>query len=154
MSRHARKRRRRRSGSGGSGVPPRPPRPTLAQRIEERPKAPWHPFPLVELSILAGIVLLIAGVLTRDDARGKVMIVCGLALGSLGGLETTLREHFAGYRSHTLVLAALPALAAGTAVGLAGAPWIAAVLVVAAVFVAAFAGLRRIWRRTISRART
>ncbi len=154
MSRHARKRRRRRSGSGGSGVPPRPPRPTLAQRIEERPKAPWHPFPLVELSILAGIVLLIAGVLTRDDARGKVMIVCGLALGSLGGLDTTLREHFAGYRSHTLVLAALPALAAGTAVGLAGAPWIAAVLVVAAVFVAAFAGLRRIWRRTISRART
>jgi hypothetical protein len=30
----------------------------------------------------------------------------GLALGSLAGLELSIREHFAGYRSHTLLLSA------------------------------------------------
>jgi uncharacterized membrane protein YhiD involved in acid resistance len=34
------------------------------------------------------------------------MIAVGLGLGSLAGLELAIREHFAGYRSHTLVLAA------------------------------------------------
>jgi hypothetical protein len=37
--------------------------------------------------------------------RGPVMIGAGLALGSLAGLELAIREHFAGYRSHTLLLA-------------------------------------------------
>ena len=30
---------------------------------EQRPKAPWHPFPLVELCVLAGIVFIIVGFL-------------------------------------------------------------------------------------------
>ena len=34
------------------------------------------------------------------------MIAVGLGLGSLAGLELAIREHFAGYRSHTLVLSA------------------------------------------------
>ena len=33
------------------------------------------------------------------------MIGAGLVLGSLAGLELAVREHFAGYRSHTLLLA-------------------------------------------------
>ena len=33
------------------------------------------------------------------------MIGTGLVLGSLAGLELSAREHFAGYRSHTLLLA-------------------------------------------------
>ncbi len=33
------------------------------------------------------------------------MIGAGLVLGSLAGLELAIREHFAGYRSHTLLLA-------------------------------------------------
>jgi len=37
------------------------------------------------------------------------MIGVGVVLGALGGLEVAVREHFSGYRSHTLVLA----LAAG-----------------------------------------
>jgi hypothetical protein len=32
------------------------------------------------------------------------MIGAGLVLGSLAGLELAVREHFAGYRSHTLLL--------------------------------------------------
>ena len=34
-----------------------------------------------------------------------MLIGTGLALGSLAGLELSIREHFAGYRSHTLLLA-------------------------------------------------
>ena len=30
------------------------------------------------------------------------MLVVGLALGSLGGLDTAAREHFAGFKPHTL----------------------------------------------------
>ena len=33
------------------------------------------------------------------------MIGVGVALASLGGLELAIREHFAGYRSHSLLLA-------------------------------------------------
>lgn len=43
-------------------------------------------------------------------SRGAVMIAAGLALGSIGGLEVSIREHFGGYRSHTVVLAGVPAL--------------------------------------------
>ena len=39
------------------------------------------------------------------------MLVIGLALGSLGGLDTAAREHFAGFKPHTPVLAGVPAVA-------------------------------------------
>src|SRR5215210_2716695 len=69
---------------------------------DERPKPPWHPVPLVELSVLVGIVLLVLGFLSGlDTARGRLALLCGLVLGSLGGLDTVLREHFAGFRSHS-----------------------------------------------------
>jgi hypothetical protein len=73
------------------------------------PPAPWGSFPLAELVVLTGIVLLVAGFLTAGN-RGTVMILTGLALASLGGLEVAIREHFSGYRSHTLVLAGLVAI--------------------------------------------
>ena len=38
-------------------------------------------------------------------ARGRVMLTAALALGSLAGLELSIREHFAGYRSHSSLLA-------------------------------------------------
>ena len=34
------------------------------------------------------------------------MLVVGLTLASLAGLELAIREHFAGYRSHNLLLGA------------------------------------------------
>jgi hypothetical protein len=78
--------------------------------IDDRPPAaPWGSFPLVELVVLVGLVMLLAGFLVFDGTRGGVMIGVGLALGSLAGLELVVREHFAGYRSHTLILAAVPA---------------------------------------------
>jgi uncharacterized membrane protein YhiD involved in acid resistance len=64
----------------------------------------------VELVVLVGIVLLVAGFIVSGN-RGTVMIVTGLVLASLAGLELASREHFAGYRSHTLVLAGTAAVA-------------------------------------------
>jgi hypothetical protein len=72
---------------------------------EERPKAPWGDFPLSEIVVFVGVVLLIAGFFVPPP-QGFVMIAVGLALGSLAGLELSVREHYAGFRSHTLVLAA------------------------------------------------
>ena len=114
---------------------------------DARPRAPWHPFPLVELSVLIGLMLLVWGLFRYDDAGGRVLLICGMALASLGGLETALREHFGGYRSHALLLAALPAVLTAGILFFARAPWLALPLASAAVLTAAFAGLRRTFRR-------
>ncbi len=75
-----------------------------AKRVEapdERPPAPWGNFPLAELSVLAGIVCLVIGVVGTTSK----LIGVGVVLAGLGGLEVSAREHFAGYRSHTTLLA-------------------------------------------------
>jgi hypothetical protein len=68
---------------------------------DDRPPAPWGKAPLAELTIFAGIVSLGYGVL----AGAEVWIGLGVALAGLGGMEVAIREHFAGYRSHTTLLA-------------------------------------------------
>jgi hypothetical protein len=119
----------------------------MLARADERPKAPWHPFPLVELSVLVGIGLIVYGFLSADTPRGRIALVCGLALASLGGLDTAVREHFTGFRSHTLVLAGLPAVLTAAVLFFARAPWIVLVGGGALVFAAAFTGFRRAFRR-------
>jgi hypothetical protein len=71
--------------------------------LDERPPAPWGRFPLVELVVLVAIAMLVGGVAVRGG-RGAAMIAVGLVLGALAGIELSIREHFAGYRSHTLLL--------------------------------------------------
>ena len=71
---------------------------------EERPPAPWGSFPLVEVIVLVALVMILVGFFV-GGSRGPVLLGTGLALGSLAGLELSIREHFAGYRSHTLLLA-------------------------------------------------
>jgi len=73
-------------------------------RDDPRLPAPWGPFPLTELVVLLAIGLLIAAFVVRGE-RGRTMLAAGLVLGSLGGLEVSIREHFAGYRSHTTMFA-------------------------------------------------
>ena len=130
-----------------ASAPAAPATPRLKAPIDEAPKAPWHPFPLVELCVLIGIVLLVLGALDLDSDRGKLLLVCGMVLGSLGGLDTALREHRAGYRSHTTVISALPAVMTAAALYFAGAPWPAVVAGAALVFAAAFWALRRTYLR-------
>ena len=121
--------------------------------IEERPKPPWHPVPLVELCVLVGLILLVLGALNLRSDRGKVMLVIGMALGSLGGLDTALREHLAGYRSHTTVIASLPAVTTAALLFFARAPWIVLILGAVAVFAVVFWWMRRVFMRAATRAR-
>src|SRR5215217_2702617 len=140
---------RSRRAPAATAEPRRPGRPSP----EDRPKPPWHPVPLVELCVLVGIVLLVLGAVNHDSDRGRLLLVFGMVLGSLGGLDTALREHFAGYKSHTTVISALPAVATAAAVFFAGAPWVAVVIAAAAVFAAAFWALRRAFMRRARRRR-
>lgn len=123
---------------------PRPGRPSR----DERPPAPWGGFPLSELLVLIGIVLMLWGFLSWGS-QGNVRFGAGLAVAALGGLELSLREHLAGFRSHTTLLAAAAAFAVVSALALGSGPyplW-ALALVAAAVFGAVFYVLRRLFRR-------
>lgn len=77
---------------------------------DDRPPAPWGNFPLVELCVLAGLIMLVLGFFFVGGDRGPILIAAGLALGSIGGLDLSIREHFSGYQSHTLLLAGVPAV--------------------------------------------
>jgi hypothetical protein len=93
----------------------------------ERPEGPFGSLPVSELAILIGFVALIIGFI---NGGGPVVIV-GIAVCGLGVLEFTVREHFAGYRSHATLLAAVPAVALeGIVVALTGVPAQRALLVV------------------------
>jgi hypothetical protein len=72
--------------------------------FEDRPPAPWGKFPLVEIVVLIALVLLVASFFV-DSSRRAPMLLGGLALGSLAGLELSIREHFSGFRSHSALLA-------------------------------------------------
>jgi hypothetical protein len=53
------------------------------------------------------MVLLIVGFFS-SGTRGVTMIATGMTLGMLAGLELSIREHFAGFKSHSSVLAGFP----------------------------------------------
>ena len=144
-----RSRARRAASPAPTASPPPPaPAPRPAALTDERPQAPWHPFPLVELCVLVGIVLLVIGVVIGlDSDRGRLALLCGLVLASLGGLETVLREHFTGFRSHSSVLAGLPAVLSAGALYFARAPWIAVAGGAVVVFLAGFWVFRNAFRR-------
>src|SRR5919198_6307735 len=71
-----------------AGSSPGRDRPTSTGRGRGRPRppAPWGSFPLVELVVLLSLVLLVAGFFLQG-ARGVTMIIAGVTLGSLAGLE-------------------------------------------------------------------
>jgi hypothetical protein len=115
---------------------------------DERPPAPWGTFPLVELLVLVGIVMLIAGFVVQGR-RGTAMIFTGIVLASLGGLELAIREHWAGYRSHTLLLSSAAGVAVLAALALlVPSLWFPVALAIAvAAFAAAALGLMHVFRR-------
>jgi len=127
----------------GSRPGPRPGRPSL----HERPRAPWGSFPLSELVILLGIVLILVGAVQGTD--GARFIVAGLVIAGLGGGELALREHMAGYRSHSSLLAGAAAFVVVTAVALGLGPvklWVLVLLGIA-VFAATFYAMRELFKR-------
>lgn len=124
-----RSRKRRKAGSAPRAVPSqrresRAERQALAAREQhranrqlgaegERPPGPFGGVPVSEIAIFAGLVGLIVWYFA---ARSAMTLIVALVVLTLGVLEVTAREHFAGYRSHTTLLAAIPAIAVGIGV--------------------------------------
>jgi peptidoglycan/LPS O-acetylase OafA/YrhL len=140
----ARKQRARAARQGRPAPRPRRGRPG----IDERPPAPWGQFPLSELLVLAGLGLMIWGFVGWDDS-GKRKFAAGVALASLGGLELSIREHLAGYRSHTSLLAGVVAFAVVTGLALGPGPHLLGplLLIGVVVFAVCFFGLRQLFKR-------
>jgi hypothetical protein len=152
-----RSRKRRRHGRSAPAAAPirleervgHPDRPTSTPRranplgaYGERPPSPFGGLPVSELAILAGAVALIVGIIRH----GGPALIGGVILCLLGVVEVTAREHFSGYRSHTVLLAGIPAVVAEFVIVLTvGPPAIRILLLVpvAAVFGACAWFLRR-----------
>ena len=114
----------------------------------ERPPAPWGSFPLSELVILAGIVVIFWGLFSGGD-QGNERVGGGLVLASLGGGELALREHLGGYRSHSSMLAGVAAFVAVTVVAIGLGPvelWVLLIVAVA-VFGGTFYAMRELFKR-------
>ena len=111
--------------------------------MAEAPKAPWSPFPLVELCVLIAIVLIVLGFLSDGPRRGA-LLACGIALASLAGLELAIREHFAGFRSHSALLAGAAAVIVDVPLYfLTGLPQLALLAVGVVIYTLGFVALRR-----------
>ena len=102
--------------------------------------------------MLIGIVCIAVGFFSRDSPLGRTVLGLGFALAALGGLDTSVREHWSGYRPHSLVLAAFPAVVVAVLSALAGVPAFVVPILLLGVFLAAFVALRRVWERTSGRA--
>jgi hypothetical protein len=149
------KRRKRRRKPSDQYRRPQSPGPSAQQRTrseparrsaarDERPPAPWGSFPLQELTVLAGLVILLIGFFSASP----IAIAVGVVLGCLGGLELALREHFAGYRSHTFLLAGTAfVITVGTLLYFGGLVLLVCLIAGAVVFAIAFLALRSAFRR-------
>jgi hypothetical protein len=153
-------RRSRKRGGAGTAAPPRPPAverapqaapaaprtATYKSRREDAPQPAWAPFPLTELAILISIILLGVGFLTHDATRG-VLLGGGFLLVTLSAGELAVREHFAGYRSHSSLLSGICAIACAIPVWLAPVPQELVLAVGVLVFFAGLYGFRRAFMR-------
>ena len=80
--------------------------------------------------------------------RGGLFVVCGVGLVGVASLELAIREHFAGYRSHSSLLALAVAIATMAILGIGvGIARVAAIGAGAVVFAGAFLALRAAFRR-------
>jgi hypothetical protein len=73
-----------------------------------RPDAIWSPFPLTEIGMAVGLVIFVAG-FASDGRRATWLLSIAVVVLVVVVGELCLREHFGGFRSHTLLLAVLPA---------------------------------------------
>jgi hypothetical protein len=127
---------------------PAPPRTaTYMSRREDAPPAPWAPFPLTELTILLSIILLVLGFAFTTGDRRAVLLGGGFVLVTLSAGELSFREHFAGYRSHSSLLAGLAAVVVAIPFYVAGVSQNAIPPIALVVGLVAFFFLRRAFVR-------
>ncbi len=151
------KKRKKRPRRAREAVPAEP-KPAVSRQAAERkraaaedtrPPAPWGSFPLVEICVLVGIILVVVGLIIGAE-RGALAIGVGIGLAALGGLELAIREHFAGFRSHSSLLAGVPAIATLALLFYAGPDSLEPVLrlgIAALVFACAFFGFQAMFKR-------
>ena len=111
------------------------------------PRAPWGSFPLSELLVVLAVISAAYGVVSWGSARGPWAFGAAMTLGCLAGLEVSIREHLAGYRPHSSVLAGTAALLVGTATFLVGVPPAVDLGLTLTVFLVASLGLTRAYQR-------
>jgi hypothetical protein len=110
-----------RAGGADGARTPRPPSRFEVRDGVARPQPIWSPFPLTELGMAAGLAIFVAGLL-GDGRRATWLLTIAVVVLAVVVVELCLREHFAGYRSHTLLLTVLPvAVLDGAIVRLLGA---------------------------------
>jgi hypothetical protein len=143
--------RRARAQRMAEGEPAAPARRRGSHRpsLDERPPPLWAPFPLTELLVLAGIVLMVWGFLSDGGREANGKLAAGLAIASIAGLELAIREHVTGFRSHTTLLAGAIAITTIVVLGLVAGVNILGVLLISAIvaFAASFYGLRELFKR-------
>jgi hypothetical protein len=116
--------------------------------VGERPPSPFGGLPVSEIAIFVGGIGIVIGLIQGGGAA----LIVGLIVCALGVVEVTGREHFSGYRSHSAMLAAIPAVAAEVGlVALVGEPRNRLVLLV--VVVPVYAGLFWLLRKRFQIAR-
>ena len=113
--------------------------------VKQGPEAPWGNFPLMELAVFLALVIGALGLIIGGKNRTPLLALA-LALGSLAGLELSIREHFAGHRSHSTLLAGSLAAVALAIAYFTDLPYIVMLVVTAFAFTAAFWLLRGIFR--------
>ncbi len=128
--------------AGDRGTPATPRR----SRRDDAPLPPWGAFPLIELCALSAIVLGVWG-LVQGGRGGAILLTAAMLLGSVAGLEVAIREHLGGYRSHTLILSGVLAVATLTGLAFAGATRTVMIPVALGVLVTAVVGFRQLFKR-------
>jgi hypothetical protein len=104
--------------------------------------------PLTEIAILAGAVAMLVGFSRGKD--GTVPMLVGLLVCGAAVTELSAREHFAGFRSHSLLLALVPVVVLeGLLFALVG---VSGVLLLA-IAVPVFVGLALLFRSRFREAR-
>ncbi len=91
------------------------------------------------------MICVVAGFVVGASSVGPLLAI-GFSLISLASLELAAREHRAGYKSHSTILAlAVAVLIDAPLYLLTGFPYQVLLILGAAVFLAAFGGLRRLF---------
>ncbi len=120
--------------------------------VGERPASPFG-WPVSEMAIFIGLIAFVVGavqLLSHDGVQPALYV--GAAVIALGVLEFTVREHFSGFRSHTTLLAGIPAVGVGiTVIAIVGSRTTRQLLMLVVVLV--FAGLFYTFRRVFLVAR-
>ncbi|PTL56562.1 hypothetical protein C7Y72_16570 [Paraconexibacter algicola] len=112
-------------------------------RPTEAPDALWHPLPVTETLIFLGLVGVLYGFFTQTPPA----LFVGIGLVSVAAVELAIREHFAGYRSHSSLLAALAGVLVALPLYFTSLPGEALLVVAALVGAGAFQVLRTAFAR-------